>query len=255
MYILAGVIQGLLEWLPVSSSGQVMLALSVSLGLPPYITYQIALGLHGGTLLSAIIYYWKEVLDGLKNLTTPLRSEVSQIWLVATPISVIVGYPVYLMYEDFAGEIGLDWLMLLIGIPLLIIGILGLKTEDKDRERLTMKDLLWLGITQGLAVIPGVSRSGLTIATLLARGISPVKAVRTSFLASIPAILLVSLYIGLLQETYFDANMIIALASSFLSGLVGIAAMEYIAKRVNTNLFSIIIGIILIIVGVLALLI
>ncbi|MCE4599992.1 MAG: undecaprenyl-diphosphate phosphatase [Desulfurococcales archaeon] len=252
-YLLAGLLQGLLEWLPVSSSGQVMLALSLSLGLSPGIAYELSLALHGGTLLSAIAYYWRSVVSGIVGLTRPMECEVSRIWLIATPVSVAVGYPLFLLYERIAGGVGLDWLMILVGAPLTLIGVAGLSLSGSEREELTLRDILWLAVAQGVAAIPGVSRSGLTIAVLVLRGVSPLKAVRSSFLAGIPVILLAAVYTGLVEGAYLASSMGVALASSFLSGLAGIYFMELLARRLNMHVFSLVVGLVLVASGLVAL--
>lgn len=251
-YILAGLLQGLLEWLPVSSSGQVMIALSVALGVSPAYAYRIALALHLGTLVSAIIYYRKDVLDGILNLQKWRLNTTSRIWVISTPVSILLGYPLFKLYENVAGNIPQDWIMMLVGIPLVIIGALGFAVKSGSwKNEPTNTDLILLGLVQGVSVIPGISRSGITIALLLFRGINPLSAVKTSFLAGIPVIGAAALYTIVFEGAFASSvDAVLGGLAALVGGLIGIGIIEWLARRVNQYLFTVIIGVILVIVGV-----
>lgn len=254
-YVIAGLLQGFLEWLPVSSSGQVMIALSLALGVPPTAALRIALALHIGTLFSAIIYYWREVLEGILNLHRWRSNTVAKLWLVATPFSLAIGYPLYKLYEEFIGDVPQDWIMLLIGIPLIVIGAAGYALGKTSwRDEITDRDIVLLGIVQGTSVIPGISRSGVTIALLLFRGVNPLTAVRASFLAGIPAIGAAALYTIIVEGAFSSgSNALIGGLTALISGLAGIWIVEWLAKRFNQYLFTLIIGILLVVAGLIPL--
>lgn len=251
-YLLAGLLQGLLEWLPVSSSGQVMIALSVALGISPESAYRIALALHLGTLISAVIYYRRDVVDGLVSIGRWRLNTISKIWIIATPISLLIGYPLFKLYENVAGSVPQDWVMLFVGVPLVLVGIFGLGVRrSSNRNEPTTMDPILLGLAQGISVIPGISRSGVTIALLLFSGLTPLSAVRTSFIASIPVIGAAALYTMMFEGAFSSgADAIIGGLAALASGLVGIGIVEWLASRINQYLFTIIIGVILVIVGI-----
>ena len=251
-YLLAGLLQGLLEWLPVSSSGQVMIALSVALGVSPESAYRIALALHLGTLISAVIYYRKDVVDGLVSIGHLRLNTVSKIWIIATPISLLIGYPLFKLYENVAGNVPQDWVMLLVGVPLMAVGVLGLGIKgNSGKNEPTTMDLILLGLVQGFSVIPGISRSGVTIALLLVRGLNPLSAVRTSFIAGIPVIGAAALYTMLFEGAFSrGTDAVLGGLAALAGGLVGIGIIEWLARRINQYLFAIIIGVILVIVGI-----
>ncbi len=243
----AGIIQGFLEWLPVSSSGQVTLFLAGLAGLGVAEAYNLSIYLHLGTLASAITYFRREVFGGIKNLLTlKFSEEVPKLWLVTTPLSIAVGFPLYKTYLSLAGEAPLDWIMGVIGAALIGVGLLmrfssesAGKTSLKDAN---VKQLAVLGIVQGIAALPGVSRSGITIAALLLMGFSPSEAVKTSFLASIPVILLAGIYAGVNGGAQLSLQSVTALFTAFVSGLAGILIMTYIARKTRLEIFAIVMG-------------
>lgn len=252
-YALAGLLQGLLEWLPVSSSGQVMIALSLALGLPPSSAYRIALALHIGTLVSAIIYYRREVLSGLLALHKWRDNIIARIWLFSTPVSILIGFPLFKLYEGVAGSIPQDWIMMFIGVPLVVVvGLLGVKMKGGSwKDQPTNIDLFLLGVVQGFSVIPGISRSGVTIAFLLIRGVNPLSSVKTSFLAGIPVIGAAALYTMVFEGAFNNSgDAIIGGIAALIGGLVGIWLVELLAKKFNQYVFTLIIGLILVCVGV-----
>lgn len=244
---IAGVIQGFLEWLPVSSSGQVTLFLAGLVGLGVAEAYNLSMYLHLGTLASAATYFRRDVLSGIKSLLSlKFSNEIPKLWLVTTPLSLAVGFPLYKMYLSVARETPLDWIMGGVGVALIAVGLL-LRFSSRGAAGASLRDaslrhLAILGVVQGAAVLPGVSRSGVTIAALLLMGFSPPEAVKTSFLASIPVILLAGAYAGINGGAQFSLQSVTALVTAFISGLAGILAMTHLAKKAKLEIFAIIMG-------------
>ncbi|MEW6101281.1 MAG: undecaprenyl-diphosphate phosphatase [Candidatus Omnitrophota bacterium] len=176
-YALLGIVQGLTEFLPVSSSGHLAI-LGHFFGIAQN---QVAISviLHLGTLLSLVVFFFNDIIRALKSLRT--------IWLIiiVTFVTGIIG----LSGKDFFEKLFSSHK--LAALSLIITGLVLISTKRflrGERKSLQPKDALILGLTQGAAIIPGISRSGLTISTLLFLKIEPALCFRFSFLASIPAV-------------------------------------------------------------------
>lgn len=184
--IILGIIQGLTEFLPVSSSGHLVIAQSLmssdtNLFIPgfsqPGVLFDVSL--HGGTLLAVILYFRKRIISLDKGMLLLLM-------LGSIPAG-IVGF----LFKDFLE--GLFSNPQAVGAALLLTGGMNwLVDRTKNRERRTKglgwKDALMVGIFQAIAIIPGISRSGSTIFAGVWRGIKKEDAAEFSFLLSIPAI-------------------------------------------------------------------
>ncbi len=247
--LVAGFLQGLLEWFPVSSSGQVLLFLSSLMGLSLTKAFSIALYLHVGTLLSVIVYYRRDIASHLSQEFLSLSNPLTRLWVITTIVSLIVGYPVYKLYNLVLSGVSLDVVTGLIGLLLVLTGAMLLLTGRGIKLRafteMGLRDYILLGIAQGVSVIPGVSRSGLTIAVLLLLGFKASESVRISFLASIPVIALATLYVGYTSGYAFSPLMLLGLASAFASGLLGIWIMNTLARRIPLYYFAITVGLIM----------
>ncbi|MEL9990039.1 MAG: undecaprenyl-diphosphate phosphatase [Thermoproteus sp.] len=194
--LVLGMVQGISEWLPISSKTQIMLVSTYLLGLSFGAAYAFGLFLEFATLAAAVIYFRREVWGVLKALA--LRgSEEDRLLLkylvVVTLITGVVAAPIYLYFSSLSGPV--------VGIPMVVLGLVLISDGfliRKARERyvpkrglanLKMRDLVVIGIAQGLAAFPGVSRSGITVSAMLLLGLKPKEAFRLSFLALIPAAL------------------------------------------------------------------
>ncbi len=245
--VVAGLIQGLLEWLPVSSSGQVTLFLAGLFGYSIGEAYRMSLFLHFGTLISALVFFYRDIYVALARLFHFKLDPVTKLWIYGTIYSLIIGVPIYFIYNEIVGELNLDVISAIIGATLIGLGLFMKKVRafgEKSLDKMSRRDYLILGIAQGIAVLPGVSRSGLTILVLLLSGFSSWEAVRTSFLASIPVIFLASLYTGFSEHFIFEPTGLVALSTAFLSGLLGIAVMYLLSRKLPLYYFPIAAGII-----------
>jgi undecaprenyl-diphosphatase len=189
--ILLGILQGATEFLPVSSSGHLALAQNLLDDfVQPGLLFDILL--HVGTMVAVIGYFWKD-LAGL--LTSPWRRDAASrvqrrmlalIVLGSVP-TALIGLSFKDLFEGLFHQPLIVCLMLLITGGLLIIAE-RFSSACRTQEQMTWKDALIVGTVQGLAIIPGISRSGSTIATLLLRGVDGETAARFSFLLALPAI-------------------------------------------------------------------
>jgi len=177
-YIFLGIIQGVTEFFPVSSSAHLII-LQKLLGMSGN---EVALSvvLHLGTILALIFYFFKDIL----KLLGDIRSLI--LIIIVTVITGAIGITGKNFFE------GLFSSPKLVALALIFTGIILILTKkfmETKSEVLDIKDALILGLAQGLAIIPGISRSGITISTLLFRKVGKMTSFRFSFLASIPAVL------------------------------------------------------------------
>lgn len=215
-----GALQGAVEWLPVSSEGFVAVAVS-ALGAEPSVAVRLALFLHLGTALAATAFYREDLralatgsadgADGDATLAADRRFLV-----VATLVSGVVGVGAYLLLEAVVSALAGGAFLALVGALLVGTGLLLRATSERrladggpaavddelagdgsepatwwvpagDRERPDLADAALVGVCQGVAVLPGVSRSGTTVGALLLRGHDGPRSLQLSFLLSIPA--------------------------------------------------------------------
>jgi undecaprenyl-diphosphatase len=193
--IIIGIIQGISEWLPISSKTQIIVSSTYLLKLTFQEAYAFGLFMEIGTLTAAIIYFRKDlaklvqVLAGSKD---KMKRKLFSYILIVTVITGLIGVPLYLIAESVTG--------IALGIPMLILGLILLgdaalirySRQRKEKgvtprklENLTIKDYLLIGITQGISSLPGVSRSGITTSTMLLLNVEPDEAFRLSFTAGI----------------------------------------------------------------------
>jgi len=246
--IILGAIQGVAEWLPISSEGAIILA-KVSLfksGLEVGELIRYALFLHLGTFFAALLYFRKEVFDLLKTLLNYKKSDkeskiLIRFYVIASFVSGIIG-AVILKTIDWIGEdLSLEGkgITLFIGILLLFTAFLQLKRKSEGSKEivdLTKKDGLILGVAQGASILPGLSRSGITVATFLLRNFKETHALRLSFLMSLPVILAGNIFVNL-DKLVFSAQSIISLTFSFVFGFLTIHFLLKVADRLNFGWF------------------
>lgn len=253
--IILGIIQGLTEFLPVSSSGHLVLFQQI-LGLEePNLSFDISL--HVGTLMAVIIVYFKDIMDIVsaffrftasfftKNKKVPGPSDDPNLKLLyLIVIGTIPTGCLGLLFHNVAEKIFSS--MLIVGIMLMITGtILWLTRRFSDTQlsisEFSGKKALIIGFVQGLAVIPGISRSGSTIAAGLFLGFDRQIAAKYSFLLSIPAILAAEILS--LAESYsgginIDMATIVGTAVSFATGYFALVVLLTIVKQGRFFLFS-----------------
>jgi undecaprenyl-diphosphatase len=193
--IIIGVIQGISEWLPISSKTQVLIASEFLLGLSFQQAYTFGLFMEVGTILAAVIYFRRDILSLLKVVAlrgSPAEIKLFKYVVVTTVVTGLIGAPLYLAADSVKG--------VSVGIPMLVIGAILIgdamlirysrkgQTELSNRKRfdsLRLKDYVIVGITQGIAALPGVSRSGITTSAMLLMDVEPDEAFRLSFLVGI----------------------------------------------------------------------
>ncbi len=233
--ILLGIVQGATEFLPVSSSGHLFLT-ERWLGLVPSMDLMIVT--HVATLGAVLVVFWREVwrlMQGfLSLLTRERRAESREQGMLALKLGVatLLTIGVALLIEPWFGEL-LN--LKVVAVTLIITGVLIVIAEKFRRGESVM--FTWpiaiaLGIVQGLAVVPGISRSGLTIAFLIFLGLHRRKAAEYSFLLSIPTILAAGVFLVL--ESGLSALTVelgLAAIAAFVTALVMIYSMLKLVEK------------------------
>ena len=246
-YAVLGVIQGVAEWLPVSSEGLIVLAKTSFFG-GGTITNLVrqALFLHLGTMLAALLYFRKDVAELAKTLVRYRSSEgdekaVLNFLIVSGVVSGIIGAGLLIGLVGMEGQIAFTGRLIAIAVGFMLMGtgFLQLKARDAGQRmagEAGRTDGILAGVAQGMAILPGLSRSGLTVAGLLVRRFDKTEALRMSFLMSIPAVLAGNIFLNL-EGIAFSWEAAVGLMSSFALGMVTIHLFLKASKRVNFGYF------------------
>ncbi|WP_299890342.1 undecaprenyl-diphosphate phosphatase [uncultured Lacinutrix sp.] len=257
--IILGIIQGLTEFLPVSSSGHLELGKAI-LGdnSIPQESLLFTVVLHFATALSTIVIFRKDILDILKGLFKPAFNEDRQ-FAVKIIISMLPAVIVGVFFEEqleqlFGGNIMLVGCMLLVTALLLFLADKAKNTNKK----VSFKDAFIIGISQAIAMLPGISRSGATISTSVLLGNDKTKAARFSFLMVVPLIIGKMAKDILGGDLSFESQNLTALTAgfiaAFIAGLFACTWMIALVKKSKLSYFAIycaIVGIIAIVFSIL----
>ncbi|WP_406658297.1 undecaprenyl-diphosphate phosphatase [Methanolobus sp. ZRKC2] len=250
--VILGIVQGVAEWLPISSEGMTSLLMINVFGKTLAEALPISIWLHTGTLLSAAIYFRKDVTEILKdipqyvkNLSSGASEEqpVITFLIVSTMLTGLIGLPLIILAtgaEDISGKMATAF----IGLLLIFTGVLQISASKKmtRKEQPSLSDSLVTGIAQGFAALPGVSRSGITVSSLLLRNFDASQALKLSFLMSIPAVLVADVGVAAMGMLTIDANSLLALLFAFVFGIVTIDAFIKIARKFDFAIFCIALG-------------
>ena len=306
-----GIIQGITEWIPVSSQGVVALASTWIGDAEPSDAIAIALWLHVGTALSATIALRRDITSMIRDSVTarvhperppghagfasahpelasahpelasvhpelasvhpelasahpelasvhpelveglhpahpePTRRAAPLLFLaLSTAVTAIVGLPLYLIVGEIADLLG-SVAMLLIGLAMLATAFIircGLWQGERGREDVTPRDAIIVGVAQALAVIPGLSRTGLTVAVLLTRDCTHHEAVVLSILMGIPASIGAGLLALSTSDTIGGWPAVVAIVTAAIIGTVTIRAILAWAARVTLAPFVAAVG-------------
>ena len=183
--LILGIVQGITEFLPVSSSGHLVLLQKIFGIQEPALVYDTAV--HGGTLLAVVVVLRKDIWNILRRILQPLT-----LYIIVATIPAVIAALLFkhLLEEAFSSGVFLGVAFLLTSLLLLVSEKLAQKPiPARSQDEMTWVDALIIGLLQAVALIPGVSRSGATISGALSRKLDRNFAARFSFLLSIPAIL------------------------------------------------------------------
>ena len=236
-----GLVQGLTEFLPVSSSGH-LLVLQKIFGISAegdgMLVFNILL--HVGTLIAVFAVYWKRIWNMVMH---PFRSELK--WLVLATIPAVIAALAFDFDDAFEGKF-IIWSFYLTTFVLVMSGFIG---DQRRRQRKYHKDVRWydaltMGVMQAVAILPGLSRSGSTIAGGLTSGLTRRRAADFAFLMSIPAILGSVVLEGKdilelgMSSSVPVSSIIIGVAAAMVFGFLAIKLMLVVVKKISLNWFA-----------------
>lgn len=249
--LILSLIQGITEWLPISSSAHLALAQHYFFGELPII---YDMGMHVGTMLAVLLYFRDRILGMIKSVLTFDREskgfKTALLIILGSIPTALIGFSMKEFFVSMYNE------PFFIGIALLITALFLFSTSraKESSPEPGKKSALVMGIAQGLAVAPGISRSGSTISAGLHCGLSWKEAASFSFLLAIPAIFGATLFLAL--ETPPDSVdfslMGIGLIGSFISGYASIHILLNMISRKTFPLFALycaILGIVAMLLG------
>jgi len=259
--LLAGLIQGVTEWLPVSSKTLILLTL-LAYGFEAQTAYLMGLVINGATAVAAIIYFKKEILEMLSSIRSPRRYRegfaVLKFLIISTILTGLVAVPLAQLSRKFI-SFDENVAMIVMGSLFLLTTILTwLRTRmsggvDEVRE-VSLIDAVLAGFAQGLSALPGISRSGITIFTLILLGHSSRDSLRLSFLMGIPATIGGIVYSYAAMPILIESRILILTISSLtaiITSLFTISSLLKLSERLKTYLFTLILAMITLAVGAL----
>ncbi|MGB5911906.1 MAG: undecaprenyl-diphosphate phosphatase [Promethearchaeia archaeon] len=265
-FIIIAILQGLFEWLPISSSGQVMIISLGFLNILPAEAFSLSIWLHLGTTFAVIIKFRKDYMNITKAFM-PNRFNSNSIdikkrnWLIFSTIgTAITALPLYFLFKiivvgEFTAVQG-DLLTLIISALLIITGIVllrikkiyGTKIIDNTQDKDIMKDSFIAGLFQGCAILPGISRSGFTVSTILFEKYEHENALKLGFLMSVPvaiaSIIVDILFGGSVFGILDPLTIVIITIVSFIIGYLSMELLLRISKKIQFGYFIILYGII-----------
>jgi len=230
--VLLGVIQGLTEFIPVSSSGHLVLAsrlLNIK-ELPMYLN----LLMHTGTLLAVCFYLRRDIYKIIKER----NARIILLLTAATTPAVIAGVALKKFFEQFFSEPSMVLVFLAGTGAILIIGELAGK-KTKGLDALNIKNALFIGVMQAVAILPGISRSGSTMSAGMMSGMKREEAAKFSFLLSIPIILGTTVFE--MKDAPFGNGIrevvMIGGAGLVASAVSGVFAITFLMRIIRTRNF------------------
>jgi undecaprenyl-diphosphatase len=253
---LLGLVQGLGEFLPISSSAHLVLVPWFFGWTDPGLAFDVAL--HTGTLVAVVLYFWKDWWRLIIKGFTDVRSAEGRLFWYLAAASVpgaIVGY----LLEKKAETVFRS--PVLIALMLIVMGVLLYWADRRSAKNIEINNIAFgtsilIGISQALAIIPGVSRSGITMTTGLWMGLTRIGAARFSFLLSTPIIFGAAMV--KLPHVISDSSMMTAefAVGMFVSFVAGIVSIGFLLRYVQTKDFlpfawyRLILGVLVILVAV-----
>jgi undecaprenyl-diphosphatase len=259
---LVGLVQGVTEWLPISSSGWT-LVLAGNMDVTTSDALALAFFLHFGTLLAVLVRLRTDVRDVLVALPRWRDDALVRYLLVTTLVSLPLGLALVLTMEnvfedhDFTGAT----VTVLVGAMLIVTGIVLRAAKDRMGGRKVGEtgflDWAILGLAQGLAALPGISRSGMTVSALLIRKVDANESLRLSFLMSIPVTIAAVGYEVVVGDVVSLGMPVIVsgVLASFIMGYITIEGLMALSQRIRWDLFCILFGVLAVVAGIMLVLI
>jgi undecaprenyl-diphosphatase len=254
--IIVALIQGLVEWLPISSEGQVVLFLYNFTPVPVEEIVSLVVWLHLGTALAVVVRYPRVIFEILNLKDKKLFRSL----LIATLSTAVTAVPLYFFLKNNLTPEHGEVLNILVGMLLLVTAIVlylptrkGEGAVDTERD-VQDREAAATGLVQGLAVLPGLSRSGVTISALLMQRIDKETAMKFSFLMSVPAVVAILVLDVLTGSTLPSGigtlDLILVEGIVFVTGLASMEFLLRLARRVSFWKLCLILAMVAILFGI-----
>lgn len=234
--LILGIVQGITEWLPISSSGHLVIFQEL-MGLNVPVAFDILL--HLGTLLVIFLVFWKDILLILKSFFTldfrSFHGKLSLFIILGSIPTAVIGFMFHDVFASFFSN------LFVVGIALICTGLLLYSTKFfESKKKLTSLDSFFIGVFQGIAIIPGVSRSGSTIGIGLLLGNRKEDVAKFSFLLSIPAIMGAAVFD--LKDFAFSSlgslNVLVGLLATIIVGYISLKLLLRIIIKKKFHVFA-----------------
>lgn len=225
--IILGIVQGLTEFLPVSSSGHLAF-LENLFGVAEPVT--LAVFLHFGTLVAVIAYFFRPISDLVKGVFKGNKESLSYFMKIIIGTVPIVFFGI--LFESWVARAFTNMAMIaiLLGITGTVVLLTGI--VRKGQKRVGFFSVLLIGIGQMFAILPGISRSGMTISAGIFSGVEPERAFRFSFLLSIPAVLGANIFeLKNISNVQNFPELLVGMVCSFISGLIALKILRSMVYR------------------------
>lgn len=246
--ITAGILQGILEWLPISSEGVISFVLRNYFNKTFNEGINLSLFLHFGTVFS-IIYYFRKDLKKIWITQSGADFRFISFLFLATFLSFLTAGPAYILLRifnmHFPGGLIIGCLLIITGI----IHMFGKQIGEKKYKDIRIKHAWIPGMLQGISILPGISRSGITLFALLYQGFSVKESFKISFIMSIPVILIGNIILGIMQNYFFRPEYLLGVLVSFFVGIISIDYVLKISRKINFGTACIILGLLSFLLG------
>lgn len=246
--IFLGIVQGLTEFLPISSSGHLLIFHDL-FNWQTLDNLAFDVFLHWGTLLALVVYFYKDIIRYLSaflkslrhwNLNSDLDQKIAWLILISMIPAVIAG----IFLDDLINDIFRNSFS--VAMFLIVVGLIFLMVEKYTKKELDLRSLTWqksllLGLAQAIALIPGVSRSGATISTGMALKLNREVAARFSFLMSIPVVFAAGVKKAwdLREMTLSGQDWLIYLTGMVAAVVIGIITIKYLLAYLRNHTLNI----------------
>lgn len=233
--IILGLIQGLTEFIPISSSGHLVIAQTFLSGASNHLFLEF---INIGTLLALLVFFRRKVAEVIVDVFARQNFRLARNIIITSVPAGVVGFLLASFIESspfFGSAVVVAVTLATVGIVMVILEKLPHASKVESGEKLSAWRALLIGGAQMLALIPGVSRSGATIIAGRFAGLKPAEAAEYSFLASIPVMIGVTIKVLLTDHDYLAANfgtLVVSNLAAFIAGLLAVGfLMRYLSRH------------------------
>jgi len=259
--LVLGIVQGITEWIPVSSKTQVTFVYLKFFQGDPSLVIPVLLYVHLGTVIAATLYFRTQLFSIARTIAQNprdirrLADGTTGFLVTALACTGIVGLPLLVAEKKFLPSLDAGLLYALMGAGLIVTGVLLLShrvNNTREAVTVTWKDGVLTGLLQGFSVLPGISRSGTSTTGLIWRGFDSGSSFSLSFLLSIPTVIFAEILLdygtaGITALPFADGAVL--LGTSFVAGYLTLEGMLALVRRFNIAAVVLALGAIIILVG------